>query len=141
MSPVKTLLLASAGAVVGAAFLSAAAPAPETDALKRGAYLVERVGLCADCHSPRNERGQSIAGAHLGGAPIGFAPTVPLPVWAPVAPPLAGLPTMTDAQALTFLTTGRKPDGTTPRPPMPDYRFSDEDARAVLAYLRAVGKK
>jgi hypothetical protein len=48
---------------------------------------------------------------------------------------------MTDAQALTFLTTGKKPDGTTPRPPMPDYRFNDEDARAVLAYLRAQGKK
>jgi mono/diheme cytochrome c family protein len=137
----KTLLLASAGAVAGAAFLSAAAPAPATDALKRGAYLVERVGLCADCHTPRNERGEFVAGAHLAGAPISFAPTVPMPAWAPVAPPLAGLPTMTDAQALTFLTTGKKPDGTAPRPPMPDYRFSDDDARAVLAYLRAAGKK
>jgi mono/diheme cytochrome c family protein len=116
-----------------------AAPAP-SPLVKRGDYLVNRVGLCIDCHSPRNERGEFVPGAHLAGAPIGFAPAVPMP-WAPVAPPLAGLPTMNDAQALVFLTTGVKPDGSHPRPPMPAYRFNDEDARAVLAYLRAVGKK
>jgi mono/diheme cytochrome c family protein len=118
---------------------NSAAPAP-SPLVKRGEYLVTKVGLCIDCHSPRNERGEFVAGAHLAGAPIGFAPTVPMP-WAPAAPPLAGLPTMNDAQAFTFLTTGVKPDGSRPRPPMPEYRFNDEDARAVVAYLRAVGTK
>lgn len=109
--------------------------------VQRGEYLVHRTGLCIDCHSPRNERGEFVKEAHLGGAPIGFAPTVPMPAWAPVAPPLAGLPTMSDQQALTFLTTGVRPDGSRPRPPMPEYRFNDEDARAIVAYLRAAGKK
>lgn len=125
--------------VLAAADKAAPAPTSET-VLKRGDYLVNRVGLCIDCHSPRNERGEFVTGAHLAGAPIGFTPTVPMP-WAPAAPPLAGLPTMTDAQALAFLTTGVKPDGSKPRPPMPEYRFNEEDARAVLAYLRAVGQK
>ncbi len=82
--------------VLAAADKAAPAPSP---LVKRGEYLVNKVGLCIDCHSPRNERGEFIAGAHLAGAPIGFAPTAPMP-WAPVAPPLAGLPTMNDGQAL-----------------------------------------
>jgi len=33
--------------------------APPTPAAKveRGKYLVENVGMCGDCHTPRNERG------------------------------------------------------------------------------------
>ncbi|MBI5424207.1 MAG: c-type cytochrome [Opitutae bacterium] len=36
--------------------------------------------------------------------------------------------------------TGVKPDGSMPRPPMPQFRLSEEDARAVVAYLRALKK-
>ena len=71
----------------------------------------------------------------LGGAPIPFAPTVPMP-WAPVAPPLAGLPGFSDAHVVTLLTTGARPDRTAPRPPMPAFQLTDDEARAVVAYLR-----
>lgn len=119
---------------------NSATPAP-SPLVKRGEYLVEKVGLCADCHSPRNERGEFIKESSFGGATLPFAPTVPMPAWAPVAPPIAGLPTMNDGQAVAFLTTGVRPDGSRPRPPMPDFRFSAEDARAVTAYLRSIAKK
>jgi len=106
---------------------------------ERGRYLVERVGLCADCHTPRNERGELLLDQWLMGSPLPFAPTVPMP-FAPISKPIAGLPTLDDAQAMTFLTTGVLPGGRMPLPPMPPYRFSPDDARDVLAYLRNPGK-
>ncbi len=119
---------------------NSATPAP-SPLVKRGEYLVEKVGMGADCHSPRNERGEFLKESSFGGAPLPFARTVPLPAWAPVAPPIAGLPTMNEGQAVAFFTTGVRPDGSRPRPPMPEFRFIPEDARAVTAYLRSVAKK
>lgn len=118
-----------------------AADAGDATLLKRGEYLVERVGLCADCHSPRDERGEFVRSLHLRGSTLGFAPTVPMPVWAPTAPPIAGLPTMTVEQSVAFLQNGRRPDGSLVRPPMPGFRFEEEDARAIVAYLKSLAPK
>lgn len=105
----------------------------------RGRYLVERVGMCADCHTPRNEKGRFVMEHWLMGAALPFQPTVEMP-WAPVAPPIAGLPSMNTEDAVRFMMHGVRPDGTRPRPPMPEFQFSDEDARAVVAYLQALAK-
>jgi hypothetical protein len=107
--------------------------------LARGDYLVNRVGLCIDCHSPRNEKGEHIASQHLMGAPIPFAPTVPMP-WVPAAPRLAGLPAgFSEEQFVHFLMTGDRPDGRgQPLPPMPPYRFEKADAEAIAAYMRSL---
>jgi mono/diheme cytochrome c family protein len=105
----------------------------------RGRYLVEQVGLCADCHTPRNEKGAFLREQWLMGSALAMQPMVPMP-WAPAAPPIAGLPSMNEAQAMVFLQTGRRPDGSEPRPPMPPYRFSEADASAVVAYLKSLGK-
>lgn len=105
--------------------------------LVRGRYLVEHVGLCADCHTPRNEKGQFLREQWLKGAALPFQPLVPMP-WAPAAPPLAGLPSLTEEQAIAFMRTGKRPDGSVPRPPMPEFRFSEEDARAVVSYLKSL---
>jgi mono/diheme cytochrome c family protein len=107
--------------------------------IARGYYLATAIGLCADCHSPRNEKGEFVAGMHLKGSPIAFAPSVPMPAWAAAAPPISGLPTMTEAEAVKFLRTGLKPDGTRPRPPMPEYRLNEADAAALAAYLKSLG--
>lgn len=111
---------------------------PLADA-ERGRYLVEKLGLCIDCHNPRNEKGEFVKERWLHGSPIPFTPTVPMP-WAPVSPPIAGLPTLDDAQAIHFLRTGELPNGRVPRPPMPPYRMSEEDARDVVAHLRSLPK-
>lgn len=138
--------LASLGALWLAFASSAAqgaAPAdtkPSREALlARGQYLVEQVGMCADCHSPRNEKGEFDRTRWLLGAPLAFQPMVPMP-WAPAAPPIAGLPSMTEQQAITFMQTGKRPDGSMPRPPMPEYRFNANDASAVAAYLKSLAK-
>jgi mono/diheme cytochrome c family protein len=138
-NPLKSLL--AAVALIGTATgLHAAESAIPTALVKRGAYLVERVGLCADCHSARNERGEIVRAAHLAGAALPFAPTVPMPVWSPTSPPIAGLPSLTSEQAVTYFTTGKRPDGSSSRPPMPEFRFDEDDARAVTAYLKSLGK-
>jgi mono/diheme cytochrome c family protein len=105
--------------------------------VSRGRYLVEHVGLCADCHTPRNQQGGFLKDHWLQGSALAMQPTVPMP-WAPAAPPIAGLPSMTSDQAIAFLQTGKRPDGSEPRPPMPSYRFSPADASAVVAYLKSL---
>jgi cytochrome c553 len=106
--------------------------------LARGKYIVERTSMCADCHTPRDEKGQLITAKSLQGAPLGVQPIHPMP-WADTAPPIAGLPArFTPAQMTAFLETGKRPDGSMAKPPMPPYRFSHEDALAVTAYLKTL---
>ena len=125
-----------------AASVAAGEPTSKSkSALARGKYLVEGVGMCADCHSARNEKGEFIKERWLQGAAITFKSTVPMPAWAEAAPPLAGLPGWTDAQLVTLLTTGKDQEGKPPEPPMPEYRMTKDDAAAVAAYLRSLGKR
>lgn len=137
-NPHPSLLLVG-GLLIGLTSLRAQVqPAPHSaDLINRGRYLVENIGLCSDCHSPRNERGEFVRERWLQGAPLPFQPLVPMP-WAPAAPAIAGLHQMTEQQAMTFLTTGVRPDGSLPRPPMPAFRFAEPDARAVVAYLKSL---
>src|SRR3954451_22747335 len=106
--------------------------------LSRGKYLVERVGMCGDCHSPRNERGQFVKEQWLTGAPLGFKSAAPIPGWVEVAPGIAGLPGWNEKDAIAFLSTGRGLNGKTTAPPMPEFRFTPSDAAAVVAYLKSL---
>ncbi len=107
------------------------------DPVSRGEHLVTKVAMCQDCHSPRLEDGQFDPEGWLTGAVLGFEPSMEMP-WSPVAPPIAGLPTLTDEEALTFLTTGVLPDGRRPLPPMPEYRLTPDEAGDVIAYLKSL---
>jgi mono/diheme cytochrome c family protein len=133
------LVLMSSSSAVGAdrqtANLEPAAP------IERGRYLVHHVGLCIDCHSPRDGQGKYIEALHLTGSALPFAPSVPMP-WMPVAPPLAGLPAgFTEEQTVHFLMTGERPHGRPAAlPPMPEYRLNREDAHAVASYLHSLGQ-
>lgn len=138
MNKTNALLLAGS-LLLAASSLHAQQPAAAAQ-IERGRYVVENLVGCADCHSPRDQKGQLIPDQHLMGAPLPFAPTVPMPAWAAVSTAIAGLPGYTDEQAVTLFTTGLKPDGQMPRPPMPQFRMSAEDARAVVAYLRSLKK-
>lgn len=136
MNPQRLCLSILGAAAVAAAIAACTISATSRDGdAHNGRYLVEQVGMCIDCHSPRDEHGQFVRERWLQGAALPFSPVVPMP-WAPVSKPIAGLPTLTDDQALTFLTTGQLPDGRVPLPPMPEYRFSVDDARDIIAYLR-----
>jgi hypothetical protein len=126
--------------IVTASALCLAASSAFADArsVARGRYLVEQVGMCSDCHSARDAKGQIVKETALHGAPLGFKPLVEMP-WADVAPPIAGMPAgWTKAQLETFLQTGKRPDGKLPRPPMPEFRFNKADAGAVTDYLASL---
>lgn len=133
-------LLAILSAISATLALTASATEAKSDAalVARGRYLVDDVIGCGDCHSPRDQKGQLIPTMILKGSPLPFAPAVPMPVWAAVAPQIAGLPTMDHEQGVHFLMTGVRPDGSNPRPPMPQFRLNREDAEAVVAYLKSL---
>lgn len=112
-------------------------PLPEAR-IKRGQYLVERVANCADCHTERDWKGKQSRERWLRGARLDFKPARLMP-WAEVAPDIAGLPSFaSDEQAANYFKTGLKPDQKSSRPPMPQYRLDEDDAGAVVAYLRSL---
>ncbi len=120
---------------------SAAPPEKVSPKAARGKYPVENVGLCQDCHTPRNERGEYVREKWLQGSELFFKPLAPIPGWTTKSPAIAGLPNWTDEQAQKFFTTGIAPDGSHANPPMPEFRFSREDANAVIVYLRSLKSK
>ncbi len=111
---------------------------PPAAQIKRGEYLVESIGMCADCHTPFNEQGQPVKEKHLQGAMLMFKPSFPVPGWAERSANIAGMKGWSDADVVKFLMTGVDPNGKTARPPMPAYRYNKADAIAMLAYLRSL---
>ena len=114
-----------------------AKPAPNAP-IERGRYLVEDVGMCGECHSPRDARGNLDRSRWLQGAPTWFRPIQPQPNWAYAAPALAGLPSFTDADMANIMERGLTPQGAPIRPPMHVYHMTHEDALAIVAYLRSL---
>ena len=145
----KAGMVALALALMGALAIYAAPPQANTSQpaktgnaalIARGKYLVGPAGQCGDCHTPMDKKGQPIRSQMLQGAPILFKPTVPVPGWADMSKPIAGLPTMaSDEDAIQFFTTGKHLDGTAAAPPMPQYRYNRKDAEAIVAYLKSLG--
>jgi len=105
--------------------------------IARGKYIVEGLAACGDCHTPRNN-GEIDRSKWLAGAPVFYEPAQRVPGWAISAPRIAGLPPGSDTEVITLLTTGVWRGGQTPRPPMPRFHMTREDAEAVVAYLRSL---
>lgn len=106
--------------------------------IERGAYLVENVAMCVQCHTPRNRQGVLDRAHLLEGAPMPVDSPYPNQQFAFHAPTLAGLPGWTVEDAVSFLQTGKRLGGMTPRPPMPPFRMNRDDAEAVVAYLKSL---
>jgi RNA polymerase sigma factor (sigma-70 family) len=109
--------------------------------IKRGAYLVNTVARCGDCHTPRNAKGQLDMSRHMQGASMWFTPKAKgKGEWEDHASDITAsgkAGKWTEAKMVKFLSTGEKSD-----PPMPAYNLTLEDAQAVTAYLRSLpGKK
>jgi mono/diheme cytochrome c family protein len=99
---------------------------------------VERVAMCGECHSTRDEAGNIVAGTRFKGGPMPLRPTWSVD-WPNAFPRIAGLPGYTDEQATRLLTQGAiKRDGTQLRMPMPRFRMNPQDAADVIAYLRSL---
>jgi mono/diheme cytochrome c family protein len=106
---------------------------------QRGKYIVEGVAKCIECHTPRDESGKLKESEYLRGAPIPVnAPPYKNTKWALQAPNIAGLPGYTEQDGVRLLTEGINRNGDRPNPPMPQFRMTREDARAVFAYLKSL---
>lgn len=127
-------------AVLGCAVSCSDLSSPQTQ-IERGRYLVERVAMCGDCHTPMTASGEPDRAHWWQGSQLDFVPRHPIPNWVDAAPAIAGLPGYTVEQAATILETGIAPGGRHLRPPMPQFRMSHEDAMAVAAYLKSLGQR
>ena len=135
---ITAIAVAMASSWLIASPLAESAAAPENQQIAHGKYLVEQVAKCGDCHSPHGAKGEVVAGKELGGTKLDFQPIHPVPGWAALAPPIAGLPALTLSQAIHLLTTGVGENGKPPAPPMPSYHMSRADAAAIVAYLKSL---
>jgi mono/diheme cytochrome c family protein len=120
--------------------------APEPARLQRGSYLVNNVLFCGVCHTSR-EHGKTLVepertDAYLGGGNFYDDKSIGL-VWVPnITPDVeTGIGGWKDDEILRALRDGVARDGHFMVPLMPFSAYqhlSDEDARAVVAYLRTV---
>ena len=134
--------------IVAASWWSAGAQTPGAQAptqgvllkgnAERGRYLVERVAMCIECHSERDDSGTIIPSRKFMGGPIPAGPAWARD-WATLAPRNAGLPGYDDAAALRLLMQGAiARDGRQLQPPMPRFRMTAEDAADVIAFMRTL---
>lgn len=120
-----------------------AAPSAPNAQLNRGAYLVQGLGHCGACHTPRNALGAPLAGAPLAGGMVAgqgwYAPALDMPAEAGLAQWPAG-------EAAALLQTGVSPRAGVSGP-MAEVVFhslqhwSDADIGAALAYLQALAQR
>src|SRR4051794_17314426 len=127
----RPAVVAIAGVLVAAV---AAGTAHAPDLRARGAYLVNTIAACGNCHTPQDAAGHAIARQELAGGVEFDIP--PAHVVGPnITPdPGTGIGNWSEAQIVSALRDGKRPDGTTIGPPMPFgfYRqMSDEDAAAI----------
>lgn len=128
-------LAASFLLVMGTRFAAAETP------LERGTYLVNSIVACGNCHTTRGPDGAFIDGMELAGGL-----EIPDEMFTARVPNITpdketGVGTWTDAQLITAIREGHRPDGTLIGPPMPfsQYRkMSDSDVKAIVTYLRSV---
>jgi mono/diheme cytochrome c family protein len=118
-----------------------AGPASGQSVVERGRYLVEIIGACGNCHTPKGPQGD-IPGKHLAG---GFQmEDEGLGRWITpnITPdPDTGIGRWTDDELIRAIREGRARDGKTLGPPMPFdlyRRLADSDVKAIVAYLRTV---
>lgn len=138
---VTTALLASAAGPLRAARAEDAPPASTpaaTGDVARGRYITHSVAMCIQCHTPRNADGTLDETRLFQGAAIPMESPFRGQEWAIQAPAIAGLAGFNQEDELSLLTTGHRRDGHMPKPPMPPFRLTPDDARAVIAYLRSL---
>jgi len=108
---------------------------------KHGEYLVNAAILCGDCHTPQNDQGKPDRTRLLRGARIPIQPKKEVNDWADESPDITGsglAGKWSEEETVHFLTTGNDRDGNKAIAPMPAFRLSASDARAVYLYLKSL---
>jgi mono/diheme cytochrome c family protein len=106
-------------------------------AVNRGAYLVQALGHCGECHTPRNALGGPRQDRFLAGGKGPDGKSVPN-----LTP--TRLKKWSDGELKDFFTTGLTPDGDAPAEAMAEVinnttsKLTTEDLAAIIANLRAL---
>jgi len=111
--------------------------AARSDRWNRGAYLVNSLGHCAECHSPRNFLGGIIAAQRFAGGPDPEGEG-----WVPNITP-RGIGEWSANDIAYFLETGQTPDGDSVGGSMARVirntsQLSPEDRAAIAEYLKSL---
>ena len=118
--------------------------AQEKAKVEQGRYLVEEVGKCQECHTPKLESGELDRTKWLEGAVIDFAPLKPVAGWHKTSPGLTPDGRLwerwKEEGMRNFLITGLNPKGGKAEAPMPTYKMKASDVDAILAYLKSLKK-
>ena len=127
--------------VLGAAGCAQSSSSDDAQLLARGEYLVEGIAGCGNCHSSRTPEGEFVEGMEYAGNFV-----IEEPIFRAYAPNITpdmrtGIGSWSDEEIIRAVREGVRPDGQILGPPMsfPFYRdISDNDMRAIVAYLRTV---
>jgi mono/diheme cytochrome c family protein len=110
--------------------------------VEHGRYLVEEVGRCQECHTPKTETGEFDKSRWMKGATLVGVPSAPVADWHQKSPDItstSALWTRWGQDGFSkFLQTARNPRGGKAGPPMPAYMLTAEDADAMAAYLKSL---
>lgn len=123
------------------ALLTTMATASAQTPLERGKYLMDSIVACGNCHTQQTPQGPLPGMEFAGGLKIDDSPAFVAYTSNITPDPETGIGKWTDEQIIAAIREGKRPDGSIigPPMPMPSYRhMSDEDARAIVAYLRSV---
>jgi mono/diheme cytochrome c family protein len=132
---------AAVGAAIAASFTPADMP-PADAAVARGKYLVDTVGHCGDCHTPLTWLGAPDRSRHLAGSRGGWwggGPNI-------TPDPKTGIGGWSEGDILALLKDGMTPDSDFVGGAMAEIvrntaRLTDDDRRAIAAYLKTVPAK
>lgn len=124
----------------GATF-AAKSKAAKPSAVERGKYLATIMG-CNDCHTPGTFYGAPDFKRMLSGSEMGWEGPGGVVYASNLTPhPETGLGKWSDAEIVKAIRTGNRPDGRQLAPMMPWMNFAsltDDDANAIVAYLRSI---
>jgi mono/diheme cytochrome c family protein len=127
-------------AVFAAIIATIGAAQAQSDPVKRGDYLVNTIMTCGNCHTPKGPPA-AIAGKDFSGGLSWDEP--PFKVTAPniTQDKETGIGGWSDAEIVTLLRTGKRPNGVQIAEVMPTAFYgiiTDNDMKAIVAYLRTI---
>jgi len=135
---ISSLLAVTAFTV--AAVMPAAADDKDT-LVKRGSYLMNGPAACGNCHTPRAKDYSFLPGMDYAGGLKQVGPGYTT-YSANITPDRGtGIGLMTDEQIIRAIREGQTPQGIVFFPPMPVRTYnnmSDEDVKAIVAYLHTI---
>jgi mono/diheme cytochrome c family protein len=135
----ENLILMVVGIVLSSLIGFSANAQDQRQLVARGKYLVNGPALCANCHTPRGADLRPVMSKFLSGGEK-FTSPVFVTYSRNITPDKdTGIGTWSDAQIIRAMREGFTKEGKTLGPPMPFEmlnKMSDDDARAIVAYLR-----